>query len=240
MKSFPFLAVFICLFLPLIQAADKAPQTAKLVTIMPLGDSITEGGDTFIVYRYPLMEKLRAAGYNVAYVGSKATHSVSGSPLGVLPHEGYAGQNVAFLRARFEALYRKNPADIILIHAGHNHFAAERPIPGMIDDTRAIITNARAINPQVVILLAQVITSGKLPKYSYIPAYNKAVAGLAAELNLAASPVISVDQATGFDWRTDTVGDQVHPNAQGAEKMAVRWFDALKKILPPPTGVRRE
>ncbi len=239
MKPLILLAAFIGLLLPATRAADPTPQAGKPVTIMPLGDSITEGGDTFFVYRYPLMEKLRAAGYNVAYVGSKTTHPVKNSPLGVLPHEGYAGQNVAFLRAQFDALYRKNPADIILIHAGHNHSVEEQPIPGMIKDTRAIITTARAINPKVVILLGQVIPSGKLPKYSYIPAYNQALAGLATELKSTASPVILVNQADGFVWQTDTIGDHVHPNAQGAEKMAASWFDALKKVLPPPTVVRR-
>lgn len=216
------------------RAADPAPTTARPVTLMPLGDSITEGGAGFSAYRYPLMEKLLGAGYHVAYVGSKTTHPLAGSPLGALPHEGYAGRNVGFLRTQFEALYRKNPADILLIHAGHNQSADQQPIPGMIKDTQAIIAAARAINPKVTILLGQVITSGKLPKYAYIPAYNRALVALATELNTTASPVIPVDHAAGFEWRTDTIGDRVHPNAQGAEKMAARWFDALKTVLPPP------
>lgn len=216
-------------------AALQADSEAA-VTLMPLGDSITEGGAGFHVYRYPLMEKLRSAGYDVAYVGSKTTQPVSGSPLGVLPHEGYAGQNIAFIRARFETLYRQNPADIILLHSGHNQFADQKPIPGLLTDTRAIIATARAINPKVIVLLAQVIPSGKLPKYSYIPEFNRALVALAAELNTKAQPVILVDQATGFDWTTDTIADQVHPNAQGAAKMASRWFAALTKVLPAPVA----
>ena len=75
---------------------------------MPLGDSITEGGP-FFVYRYPLMQKLLAAGYKVEYVGSKTTHPVKNSPLGELRHEDYGGQNVGFLAGRFDELYRRNP-----------------------------------------------------------------------------------------------------------------------------------
>lgn len=207
------------------------------VTIMPMGDSITEGsGGAFQVYRYPLMEKLLAAGYDVAYVGGKTTHPRKDSPLGELRHEGYGGQNIRFLRNRFDELYANNPADILLLHAGHNQFAEQRPVPGMIADTRIIIEKARAINPRVAVLVAQVIPSGKLPKYSYIPDYNAALAGLVAELNTSAQPVILVDQATGFDWETDTVGDKVHPNARGAEKMASRWFEALGRVLPPPSA----
>lgn len=202
---------------------------------MPLGDSITEGG-SFSVYRYPLMEKLKAAGYNVAYVGSRETHPLKDSPLGVLKHEGHSGWNVGGIAAHFEEWYRQNPADIVLIHAGHNQFAEQHPIAGMLKNSRKIIETAQALNPEVIILLAQVITSGKLPKYSYIPEFNEALVPLAAELNSPQHPVVLVNQAEGFDPATDAGGDQVHPNAGGAEKMAVRWFEALQKVLPKPLG----
>ncbi|HTJ78449.1 MAG TPA: GDSL-type esterase/lipase family protein [Rariglobus sp.] len=234
MKPLFLLPLALGFFSSTICPANTTSNAERPVTIMPLGDSITEGGEGIFVYRYPLMGKLRAAGFNVVYVGSRTTHPVANSPLGVLPHEGYGGQNIGFLRAHFEALYRKNPADIILIHAGHNHSYDEQPVAGMVEDTRAIIVMARAINPKVTVLLAQVITSGKLPKYSYIPAFNQALTGLAKELNTPTQPVILVNQAEGFDWRTDTISDHVHPNAQGAEKMAVHWFDALRKVLPMP------
>ena len=51
--------------------------------------------------------------------------------------------------------------------------------------------------------------------------------------------MVSVDQATGFDWRTDTIEDRVHPNAQGAEKIASRWFDALVQTVPKNAPVYR-
>lgn len=223
------------LLLPLAFAAcigASRGEEARTVTILPLGDSITEGGPRHRVYRYPLMAKLQAAGYHVAYVGGKSTFAEADSPLGILKHEGYAGQNVGFLRSRIDAIYRANPADIVLIHAGHNQFADRGPVPGMLADTRAIIVAIRGINPKAMVLLAQVIPSGKLPKYSYIPEFNRGVAVLAAELDTPAQRVVLVDQAEGFDWHTDTIDDHVHPNAQGAEKMAQRWFEALQKLLP--------
>ncbi len=215
-------------------AALAATPVFSAVTILPMGDSITEGGPGFQVYRYPLMEKLQAAGYDVAYVGSKTTRANGGSPLGELKHEGYGGQSIGFLNAKFNELYAQNPADIILLHAGHNQFADKLPVPGMLADTRAIITKARVINPKVIVLVAQVIPSGKLPKYSYIPEYNAALTRLASELNTTKQRVIVVNQAEGFDWKTDTVGDLVHPNASGAEKMAQKWFAALQSVLPAP------
>ncbi len=229
------LALMVFLSVSALVRADETPTPTnnKPITIMPLGDSITEGG-AFFVYRYPLMEKLKAAGYNVAYVGSRETRPVKDSPLGVLKHEGRGGWNVGGIAANFEEWYRQNPADIVLIHAGHNQFADQNPVAGMLKNTRKIIETARTINPKVIVLLAQVITSGKLPKYSYIPEFNQALDPLAAELNSPQQPVVLVNQAAGFDPDTDTGGDKVHPNARGAEKMATRWFEALQKVLPKP------
>ena len=44
------------------------------------------------------------------------------------------------------------------------------------------------------------------------------------------SPVIFVDQNSGFNANTDTY-DGVHPNDAGEAKMAQKWFDALKDYL---------
>jgi lysophospholipase L1-like esterase len=95
-----------------------------------------------------------------------------------------------------------------------------------------MIANARKANPKATVLLAQVITSGKLPKYGYLPQLNQQLAKLATQLDRPEQRVILVDQASGFDWKTDAVADLVHPNAQGARKMADRWFQTLKPLLP--------
>jgi lysophospholipase L1-like esterase len=37
-------------------------------------------------------------------------------------------------------------------------------------------------------------------------------------------------------WHADPIADHVHPNAQGAEKMAARWFETLAKVMGGPPG----
>lgn len=200
------------------EAAEAAPWR-----IMAVGDSITEGGKTFACYRPVLAEKLRTAGLAVEFVGKRGQ--------GELRHEGYGGKNVEFLARTVPAHFAAQPADIVLLHAGHNHFVEEQPVPGMVAATEQLIAAFRAVNPRVIVLLAQVIPAGKLPKYSYLPAFNAELARLAARLHTPAQPIVLVDQATGFDWQTDTIADLVHPNAAGAEKMAARWLAALQPIL---------
>lgn len=203
--------------------ARGAEGAAPVWRIMAVGDSITEGGATFSVYRPLLAEKLRAAGVAVEFVGTRGT-----APL---RHEGYGGKTIEFVAATVPAHFAQTPADVVLLHGGHNHFVEEKPIPGIVAATERWIADLRALNPRVIVLVAQVIPSGKLPKYSYIPELNVALAQLVTRLHTAAQPVLGVDQATGFDWNTDTIADHVHPNAAGAEKMAQRWFAALQPIL---------
>ena len=209
-------------------STNGAPR--RIYRIMPVGDSITQGGSTFASYRYLLWEKLSAAGYLFEYVGSRTNQS----RIGLLHHEGYSGKTAEFLATTAARSFQKHPADIVLLHAGHNHTAEERPVDGIIAATASLIGAFRAANPKVIVLLAQVIPSGKLPKYSYIPQLNQELRKLAERLNTATQPVILVNQAEGFDWTTDTIDDKVHPNARGAEKMAARWFEALTHVMEKP------
>ena len=196
-------------------------------TILGLGDSITEGGDFFTCYLFPLWQKLFSAGYEFDFIGSRQ----SKCRIGTLNHCGFSGHTVEFLDKSIDSLYHQFPADIVLLHAGHNHFVEEKPIPSMMSAYRSIIRKIHAINPQAHIIIAQVVTSGKLPKYSYIPELNRQIE--AEFSNRENERIYVVNQAKGFDWTKDTVHDKVHPNASGGEKMATVWFEKLKTILKP-------
>lgn len=220
MKQIIRLLVIACGILPLL--AQEIPWR-----IMPVGDSITEGGATFSCYRLSLLKKLRDAGVAVEYVGSRK----SALPSGPLAHEGYGGKDSRFLAQTVPGSFAKHPADIVLLHACHNQFADKKPIPGIIADHESMIADFRKINPNVMVFVAKPITSAKLPKYSYLPPLGEALAQMAKRLHTDKQPVIIVDQATGFDPSKDTIADLVHPNEQGAEKMAQRWFAALKPVV---------
>jgi lysophospholipase L1-like esterase len=214
---------FICLCL----ACGLSAAEATAYRIMAVGDSITQGGKTFAAYRIPLAAKLQAAGVRFVFVGSQKTDT----PQGPLWHEGYGGKNAEFLATILEARLKANPANVLMLQAGHNHFIEEKPVAGIVTAHREMITTARRLNPKSIVFVAQVIPSGKLPKYSYIPELNLALAALVKELHRPEQPVYLVDLATGFDPAKDTITDLVHPNTAGAEKIAQRWSEALIKVL---------
>lgn len=102
----------------------------------------------------------------------------------------------------------------------------------MIAAYRKIISSILLINPKATILMAQVVESGKLPKYSYIPKLNKEIAKMVKALRN--DHVVLVDQSKGFHWSTMTIQDKVHPNRLGREQMAKVWFAALSRLLVKP------
>ncbi len=225
LKSVVQLFLSLLLFLPLLASAQTR--------ILCIGDSITEGASSFTVYRPALAKKLSDAGISATFVGPKKDRDG-------LSHAGYGGRSIEGVAAEFGKFHEQFPADVLLIHSGHNHSVEEKPIPGIIRSYESLITLARKDNPNLIVLLAKVIPSGKLPKYEYIPALNVEIEALGNRLNTPEQPVIVVDQAAGFDWKTDTIQDMVHPNAAGAEKMAAKWFDALKPVLASKPQVTAE
>lgn len=222
MKKHVKLLIFSAL-IPFLSAQEKVWR------VMPVGDSITEGGSTFTCYRGPLAKMAQEEKMPVKFVGSKSTPS----PFGPLAHEGYGGKNSNFLASVVPKNFAKHPADVVLLHACHNQFADQKPIPSVLADHRAMIAAFRKIQPVVIILLAKPIHSGKLPKYAYLPELGNALEDLAKELHSEKQPVILVDHASGFDWKTDAIADYVHPNEKGGTKMAEVWMNALRPIVSP-------
>ena len=222
------LTLVACTLILHIETSDaKNKQTQKRFTVLGLGDSITEGGDSFTCYLFPLWEKLFTAGYEFDFIGPNA----SKCRIGTLNCAGFGGKNAEYLAAHTDSIYRRYPADIVLIHSGHNHFDTEHPVAGIIAAQESMIKKIRAINPDVKIVVAQVILSGKLPKYSYLPELNKEIEKMVKRQKR--DNVILVNQAKDFDWKKYTVADQVHPNALGGKKNGGSVVQRVKKTSCP-------
>ena len=216
--------LFILLLIAFVLPVNSQEESKKM-TIMGIGDSITEGSKDFTCYIYPLWKMLSSSGVNFEFIGPRN----SPTEIGNIRCCGFGGKTVEYIEERIDSIYRIYKADIVLLHAGHNHFVEEKPVEGIMESYKSLIEKIRSINPDVYILVAKIINSGKLPKYSYIPILNKKIEKLIYKIN--SDHIILVDQEANFDWRKHTIHDKVHPNKEGGEIMASVWYESIMRIM---------
>jgi len=206
------------------------------LTLMPIGDSITAAG----CWRAVLWRRLQEAGLSeIDFVGSVDTSNDCGSPPFDGDNEGHGGYLItqtadSELRGWFQA----NPPDLVLYHFGTNDVWNGIPTQEILAAHSRVLQLLREVQPSVVVLVSQIIPMDAGPTNcaacpDRIIDLNEALVGWAASESSAASPVLVVDQWTGFNAEADTT-DGVHPyNESGAQKIADRYYDALGALLAP-------
>jgi len=217
--------------------------TEPIVKIMPLGDSITQGGTH---YRYNLWHKLADNGYNnINFVGSHdvLVGDTYDSQLYDKDHEGHAGWttddvlygggrpeggtgNINIWLAGLQAT--DEIPDIVLMHLGTNDINAGHSASGTIGEMKDVIDILRSYNPNVTVLVAQVIPCF-IPSSPGMDGLNALILSLDT-YETATSDVIIVDHNTGF-LQAWLQADLIHPNATGATEMSNRWYAVLVSLL---------
>jgi|GEM_PF-1434961 len=226
------------LFLSALVLAVAALAQTPPVRIMPLGDSITGSPGC---WRALLWDSLQKSGItNIDFVGTQPPQGCSipydGDSEG---HGGALATGVADQNQLPVWLAATHP-DIVMMHFGTNDVWSGRTTPVILTAFTKLVGQMRASNPSMIILVAQIIpvnpsTCADCAQRTI--ELNAAIPAWAASLNTAASPIIVVDQWTGFNSATDT-SEGVHPNAAGDVKIASKWFPVLSALLqgqtPPP------
>jgi acyl-CoA thioesterase-1 len=192
---------------------------------MPIGDSITEAESGHNSYRRVLWNNLKESGCNVDFVGGKSGVR-GGLPLNEdfdADHEGYWGYRVdQILPFISEKVVTYSP-DMVLIHLGSNDVFQEQSIESTIEELGSVIDQVRIHKPDVAILLAQVIPSRRAN--NQLSLLNQEIFKLGKEKNSVVSPVIVVDQNSGY-LVTDNY-DGTHPAEAGEIKLADKWTNAI-------------
>ncbi|MBB6612797.1 T9SS type A sorting domain-containing protein [Pontibacter sp. Tf4] len=245
-KIFYRLILFLLLFtLPQLLAAQPA-------RIMCLGNSITQGDENYASYRFPLWKKLVDAGAEFEFVGSHNKNKWGAdSPQQNATYKGktFTNVNEAHWGWRTDQILQGNEddqaagkladwlqlytPDYALLHLGTNDVFQGQPNTQTIEEIKEVIRQLRGKNPVVRILLAKLIpTTRDKTASDEIVALNNLIGTLAQNLNTAASPVIVVDQYSGFDTAT-MLRDAAHPNDLGDQKMAETWYNAIAPLIAP-------
>ncbi|MEZ5706218.1 MAG: SGNH/GDSL hydrolase family protein [Burkholderiaceae bacterium] len=200
--------------------------------IMPFGDSITEGEAGHNTYRRVLWQRLQAAGCNVDLVGTKYgvssgyRNSPSKSPPNGdfdLDHEGYWDYHVNEVIPLAASSAAAAQPDIVLIHIGTNDVLAGQGASGIAAEISSLVGSLRSGKSNMYILLAKIVPA--TPNTAGTAALNRQIDSIASKLNSATSPVIVVDQASGYSTADNY--DGVHPAPSGESKIGNRWASAV-------------
>ena len=206
------------------------------LSIMPIGDSITQGASGWRTYRCALDGKLRDAGVVFDFVGGLSSPNGGGSYSCSFDqdHEGRWGQRVDEVSGAVTASVQARQPDVALIHLGTNDILQGQGAAGTAAELQSLIQGLQGASPDITILVAQIIPcdpvggggSGFGSKCtSDLPALNDTIAGFGS-LSTAQSSVIVVDMETGFGL--GNLRDHVHPTDAGDEIIATRWMAALQ------------
>ncbi|MEV0002055.1 cellulose binding domain-containing protein [Micromonospora sp. NPDC050980] len=220
-------------------STPPAAAAAAPVRVMPLGDSITGSPGC---WRAVLWNRLQSTGYtDVDFVGTLGPQgcgvTYDGDNEG---HGGYLATNIANQNLLPGWLAATHP-DVVLMHLGTNDVWSNIAPGTILAAYSKLVDQMRAANPATTVLVAKIIpmNPASCPQCGQrTVALNAAIDGWASARTTAASPIVVVDQWTGFSTATDTY-DGVHPNAAGDQKMSDRWYPALtaalRRTIPTPT-----
>jgi len=230
--------------------ANVCTLPARDVTVLPLGDSITENPH----WRYPLWKQFVDDGHAINMVGTRnkgGCPDYKGKSFDA-DHEGYWGISAEWLfrkadglslTDRLEKIKQANGGrliDIAVYHIGTNDINTgdrahgEKYVSGTtVRFMKETIDALRRHNPDITILLCRIIPikNNQVVRMGLVDFVNRKVEQVAAEKNAGQtrSKVIAVDLNTGFDaTRGADTYDGMHPNDSGGEKMAKKLYEAIK------------
>ena len=212
----------------LVSAAQAA--TPPPIRIMPLGDSITYGSGAAGGYRTPLYRLLTNLNFNVDFVGTQTTNPDTNLP--DLDHEGHSGWTIGGLDGGilgwFDAV--ADP-DVILLHIGTNDSGAA-DFSNRVDRLDTFVTKMAIYRPYAHIIVTSVMKRSDLVRYAAITnLFNPYIPGKVAAQQALGRRVTFLDMHAYLEL-TD-MGDGLHPNQLGYNKMATNWLTAVTNVIQP-------
>jgi lysophospholipase L1-like esterase len=225
------------------------------LTFMVVGDSISQGIEGDFTWRYRLYEHLSAQNLTPEFVGPWFGTNATGSAsrVALVGNDGCYRPEIAFSSAHLcgwgwmlaygaaviaEQVCRYKPA-YLLVELGFNDVAWNLGTHCEVTVAEAagaalhsFVASARAANPALRILLADLPQRAPLAEYPALPrklaTYNHRLDGYLHAVNAGSqSPaVVRVPLAASFDHTRDAY-DGVHPNVHGEYVIAKAYADQL-------------
>jgi autotransporter-associated beta strand protein len=224
------------------------PSFPSSMKVMPLGDSITYGGNgSDAGYRSPLYQKLSPLAPGFQYVGTSIL-SPGSLPSGQRGHDGRPSYNIRDIHNNLDGFdntrYLDIPTasrdplgghwltggggtgrlpmfpDVVLLKVGTNDLGQ---LEGADERFRGLLEKILTLRPQARLLVA------KITPVTYNDTeleFNSMVTAVTGDMRAEGWNVRAVDLHTGFP-ANGLLADGLHPNPAGYEWMASQWSEAI-------------
>ena len=209
-------------------SAEYRPCPAvELCKILPLGDSITYGIGYEGGYRVELFQRAHAEGKSITFTGS-----LLNGPLTVdganFPRnsEGHSGWKIDQLLTLLPSPALEPLPDIILLMIGTNDLGQHDAVADAPKRLATLLDRLATLAPDALVVVSTIIP---LPSSNDVTAYNAAIMPIVQERSSAGRHLVLVDQFK--DFPTSELGDGVHPNQAGYERMAGVWYASIRTLL---------
>jgi lysophospholipase L1-like esterase len=206
---------------------SHVPRLDGALKILPFGDSITAS----TCYRARLAEMLDASHPgDYDFVGTQNGDKGCGYTYD-MAHEGHGGYLITQHTGEFTGWASASPADVVLLHFATNDVWNAVSTENILAAYGQAVDAFRAQNENVTILVAKLIPlEPDGCGHCNVATLNDAIPAWAESKASATSPIIVVDQFTGYSAGADS-DDKVHPNDAGSDKMATHWATALDPLF---------
>jgi len=208
--------------------SGPCPEPPEVCKILPLGDSITYGIGYDGGYRVELFRRAIADGKKLTFSGSvmNGPRMVEGMPF-PRNNEGHSGWKIEQLEPLIPAPALDEVPHIILLMIGTNDVAQNDALRAAPQRLAALLDLLAQHAPGALVVVATILPLGR--SSSAVDAYNEAIPAVVAERADAGKKILLVDQFDGFP--ASELGDGVHPNQQGYERMAAVWYEAIGGLV---------
>ncbi|GAA3218908.1 ricin-type beta-trefoil lectin domain protein [Dactylosporangium siamense] len=217
--------------------AAQAAESNGGIRVLPLGDSITDGGTANPgAYRTELWRRLTAGGYTVDFVGSRANGPAE---LGDHDHEGHPGYRIDQIQAGIAGWVQATNPQTVLLHLGTNDIGQNWDLPNAPARLFQLVDTIIQLAPAAEIFVASVAPVAFADREARTQTYNAAIPGLVQQRAAAGKHVHFVEMHAALTT-ADLTADGVHPTAAGSAKMGATWHAALRTVptsIGPGTGL---
>jgi lysophospholipase L1-like esterase len=225
---------------------NPCPPSGTACTIMPLGDSITDGFTVRGGYRIPFFQRAHQEGRQFTFVGSQtngpvtvdnvpfpqhheghSAHTIYDAPMAPIPRLGIA-------RYVPTVIPQYHP-DIILLMIGTNDVDGNVDLPNAPSRLGMLIDTIISLDSHSLIVVAQITPTMQDPLNQGIRTYNAGIPAVVKSRADAGKHVVLVDMYSAFvrdpAFKQNLLADRLHPNSAGYQVMSDIWNTAVHDLL---------